>query len=905
MNLGEDIANQFLIESGDKKYDQVIGLYPGAFKIPTIAHFHIADEISKRPEIDKVEVVLGHKERDEINKEQSLEIWGIYKKYLNNKVNINISDNTSPVKEVLNIVKENPNNYYILVFGRDEDSNRFKSALKYPNVKIVNIDDVGIKDISGTKARQEILNGSYEGLQRYLPSELNNDERKKIWSIVSKEPITENTLLEYQNQKELNPNIWSNGNIKPKVREVLLKIANYFWDKLDSPLNYEDILLIGSSANYNWTKYSDIDLHILVDLTQFKDPAITKAYFDSMKVNWNENHKLKIGEQYIEVYIQDKNEPNAAEGIYSLLNDEWLKQPTYTEVVVNDEDIERKAQPFKEEIDNIIEKGGDIERIKKLQDRIKNLRKTGLETGGEYSVENLAFKELRNSEYIGKIIDLRNELVNKELVSEEEEWDKIIETFNGPKLYFLHSDKCNNMIKEDIEFYQNHGSIFEEEYNLENTYDYSLSNGIYSFNTDKEFQYCIKLKPYNDITEVKIYLLDNKNKITIEKPELLGDSKIFNTITKIFYNEILPNNSKILLRPINDIRNRLFRISLSKNLNKDEYNVQFTTNDKGFFIYITKKDKENIQESKQVGILYHYTLYDYLDYILQQNELKSSKDVTSHYVISFTRDKNFHKTRRKIMGTECRIVIDGDKLSNEYSIKPIAEKGFSRMENKTESEERIDFGNKRGVINDLDKYVISYDLFIDKMGPHLIPIFRFIQKTIKDKGLESKVRYFWKDKEVDIHDPEFTHMKLLKETSSEEIIDDTNNLVVEETQESTDKTPIDYINELIQYCCKELNITEPEIIYVDEDYVEENHSYGGYQPGENKIYIFAKGRILSDLMRTLSHEIKHCYQDNNNELTSKSGEDGSEHENEANSYSGKTMRYFNKLHPEILLMKYD
>lgn len=899
MNLGEDIANQFLVESRDNKYNEVIALYPGAFKPPHIGHFHIVDEISKRPEITQVNVLIGHKERDGVTKEQSLAIWDIYKKYLNNKVNISISNDKSPITEVLNTVKENPNNYYILVFGRDEDSSRFKSALKYPNIKIINISDVGINDISGTKARQEILNSSYEGLQRYLPTELNNNERKKIWDIVSKEPISENILNEYHNQKELNPNIWvlpnekymgdSDGQnyvIKPKVREVLLKVANYFWDKLDSPINYEDILLIGSSANYNWTKYSDIDLHILVDLTKFKDPTITKAYFDSMKVNWNENHKLKIGEQYIEVYIQDKNEPNAAEGIYSLLNDEWLKQPEYKEVTVNDKDIERKAQPFKQEIDNIIEKGGDIEHIKKLQDRIKNLRKTGLETKGEYSVENLAFKELRNSGYIGKIIDLRNKLVDKELVSEIS-WlgEKYLKEWQD-----FYSKEHQHQINEDINEY---GSILEYNIDLKNIYNYESKGNFYTFYDDiNKVEILVKLKNQGDLTEFKFYVMDGEQNLSFNSLKIYN-SKVLNTVFYIFLNEVLPNHNQVLIQPFNNIRFRLFRALLNNNLNKDEYDIKVKGGLGDEQIIILKKDKEPIQEGKQVGILYHYTLYDYLDYIMQQNTLKASRLSTAdQYVISFTRNKNFQNSPRQIMGTECRLVIDGDKLSNNYKITPIQEKSFiknspiSRKE--TESEERIDFGNKPGEIKDLDKYVINYDLFLDKMGPHLIPIFRFIQKVIKDKGLENKVRYFFKNKQVDIHDPEFAHMKLLRET-----------------QESTDKTPIDYINELIQYCCKELNITEPEIIFVKEDYVEENHSYGGYQPGENKIYIFAKSRMVSENMRTLSHELKHCQQDQNNELTPISGEDGSEHENEANSYSGKTMRYFNKLYPEILLMKYD
>jgi len=120
-------------------YNDVIAIIPGGFKPPQIAHFHIVDEISKKPEITKVKVIIGPKERDGIDKHQSLEVWNIYKKYLNNKVEFQLSETGSPIKDTINFIKDNPNNFYVLVFGRDEDKSRFKSVEKFGNVKIINI----------------------------------------------------------------------------------------------------------------------------------------------------------------------------------------------------------------------------------------------------------------------------------------------------------------------------------------------------------------------------------------------------------------------------------------------------------------------------------------------------------------------------------------------------------------------------------------------------------------------------------------------------------------------------------------------------------------------------------------------------------------------------------------------
>ena len=173
-----------LLHEDKQKYKEIIALFPGGFKIPQLAHFHIADEVSKRTEITKLKILIGHKERDGITKEQSLAIWNIYKNHLNNKVEPEISSQTSPVKEVLDIVKNNPKNFYILVFGRNEDADRFKNVEQYDNVKIINFKDFEI-GVSGTKARLEIVNGNYEGLQRYLPTELTDEEREKIWNILT------------------------------------------------------------------------------------------------------------------------------------------------------------------------------------------------------------------------------------------------------------------------------------------------------------------------------------------------------------------------------------------------------------------------------------------------------------------------------------------------------------------------------------------------------------------------------------------------------------------------------------------------------------------------------------------------------------------------------------------------
>ena len=87
-------------------------------------------------------------------------------------------------------------------------------------------------------------------------------------------------LLEKLIIKRLNPAIWKGADIDERVRKGLLQIVNDFLDGLRVKINPEDIVLTGSSANYNWTPQSDIDVHIVVDFKKIKsvDPKVLSDY---------------------------------------------------------------------------------------------------------------------------------------------------------------------------------------------------------------------------------------------------------------------------------------------------------------------------------------------------------------------------------------------------------------------------------------------------------------------------------------------------------------------------------------------------------------------------------------------------------------------------------------------------
>lgn len=234
-------------------------------------------------------------------------------------------------------------------------------------------------------------------------------------------------LTSFDVKKELHPKMWINGKLNPRARLRLLKIVNDFIKKLKiNPIYWEDTLLLGSLANYNWSKYSDIDLHILIDFKKVDDDVVfVKDYFDDKRTIWNlEHEKLSVYGFPIEIYVQDVNEENASNGVYSIERNVWLKKPSHQNKTFNTKKVKLKSSDIMTIIDDLCDKHekttsiDDIEAIskivKKLFDRIKKMRKSGLNSHeGEFSVGNIIFKVLRRTGYIAKLVEIKRDTYDK------------------------------------------------------------------------------------------------------------------------------------------------------------------------------------------------------------------------------------------------------------------------------------------------------------------------------------------------------------------------------------------------------------------------------------------------------------------------------------------------------------
>ncbi len=222
----------------------------------------------------------------------------------------------------------------------------------------------------------------------------------------------------------LNPKVWEDdNNMISTVREDLIKIANDFYNSTDIEADIKDIILTGSLANYNWSeKYSDYDLHIIIDFKDVSDDIeLVKKFVDGARKIFNDNYDIKIEGYEVEVYIQDIKEPHTSTGIYSVLNDKWKVKPLKIDFELDEEAVKEKARSVMMRISDLEQEVGDIkhekfiEKVNKVWEKIKNFRKSGLEEdSGEFSIGNIVFKLLRRNGYIGKIMDMKKKSYEKQ-----------------------------------------------------------------------------------------------------------------------------------------------------------------------------------------------------------------------------------------------------------------------------------------------------------------------------------------------------------------------------------------------------------------------------------------------------------------------------------------------------------
>lgn len=234
-------------------------------------------------------------------------------------------------------------------------------------------------------------------------------------------------LSSFKPQEHLTDKLWNGDELDSKVRLQLLDIADDFIEFLGfEDIKYEDIVLTGSICNFNWSEQSDIDVHIIYDLSKVSENTeLIRAYVDAKKNEWNEMHdNLTIYGFNVELYVESVDESAVSKGIYSLEKNEWLQRPNKNNIKLSKEDtISDIASTIATMIEtledcyDVCETDSDLEELQNDVDNllktIHSMRKKQLKSGGEMSIGNIVYKFLRREEYLDRLYDLQNTIYDR------------------------------------------------------------------------------------------------------------------------------------------------------------------------------------------------------------------------------------------------------------------------------------------------------------------------------------------------------------------------------------------------------------------------------------------------------------------------------------------------------------
>jgi hypothetical protein len=217
--------------------------------------------------------------------------------------------------------------------------------------------------------------------------------------------------------KQLNPKIWQDSQLNPEVVSKLKDIARAFEEFVGIDLDVVDYTITGSNANYTWTEYSDLDLHLIIPGTPTEEQ---RELFSAKKALWSEQHDITIKGLPVETYIQGEDEPHHSTGVYSIVKNTWLVKPKKVKPKVDDAAVEAKKDGVMRDIETAM-LSKDLMKLRVVKEKITKMRKAGLERAGEWSVENLVFKILRNLGIIDQITEKIRELEDSELSLEQQD----------------------------------------------------------------------------------------------------------------------------------------------------------------------------------------------------------------------------------------------------------------------------------------------------------------------------------------------------------------------------------------------------------------------------------------------------------------------------------------------------
>jgi len=223
----------------------------------------------------------------------------------------------------------------------------------------------------------------------------------------------DNNALEYHTT--LNPKLWDHRRLKSSVRGALVRIAQDFKSYIDTPFRVVDVVITGGNANYNYTRHSDIDLHLIADYASVECDRTAAELFDTKRLLYKRDYKIDVHGIPVELYVEDQDHPAVSGGCYSILNNRWISEPDPNILDYDRHELKHMVQVWHTILSTAIH-SGSLTTCRNSVQLLRKYRKLGLASKhAEFSIPNLVYKTLRNDGTLGAITIFIDRLHGNEL----------------------------------------------------------------------------------------------------------------------------------------------------------------------------------------------------------------------------------------------------------------------------------------------------------------------------------------------------------------------------------------------------------------------------------------------------------------------------------------------------------
>ena len=828
MNLGQYLANILL----EAEAQPTISLFPGAFKPPHKGHVDVVNKLLKAS--DQVVVLISPKTREGITADESVAVWNLYKDkgLFDGSVEIKISSAPTPVKEVYDVVEENPDTEFLVAFGKGEIS-RYKTIEKFPNVKIFDAGEV--EGISATGLRMALAQKNKEEIAKYIPDGVSVDEflqalntkpeetpseQPPVETPTPEQPLQESPPIEFE-QDDYQDYTLEN---RPKIEKASY-VFNIPIDDMEYAFNGGREVVLNDDMWSNLQNSKSYKMKTLDDAIQhsLKLGINPKPYIDFIKQGKDmplplvlcygqDKYYLVGGEVVLSLYRALGSIPTVLQGTLNLQTRQ-LHQPTSLgEGLINEYSeglIKKLIQKFKQENPELND--DEIKKVIKRFDQVKdNVEQKDIlkYTWNELvdTVTSIEPKRIKAGKINNGTVDNADLVYNQNGIRVYKGKDKKACVKYGHGYTFCISARGkDNMYSYYRAGNEEEGSPSSLPYFVfdDNRTSAKGKNGEYLDNT--HLLVVMAEEPAGRDLKVKSYFITEANN---------KKDKWFETFTEAVqtYPQLKGLENVIKWEPISDtdIDAKIYKIEQEKEQALNNYIDENEPID--FFPIITKKDTTDILEGKKILI---------------------------------------------------RLRISSPKLSQTFIRVIDNESNEEELENSISMMVATNYELNRFVIK--GKTNIAYEQI-----PITDDIKQFLQGIIE---LSNK------------YDKQIAKIKL--QSLNEGL--NTNN----------DKQ---LLKKFIAFAIKELGIQKPPsglTLSRDNNAAKSMHTFGTFNPNNDKIWLYVKNRNMADLLRTLAHELVHRKQAEDGRIDYNSGETGSEIENEANAMAGILLRKFGKQNEEI------